>query len=63
LTQISQKPTEPGADPGFEVRGGALKKVAPSRGRSKIFGVFRVKNHGSSADEKKLLIYQYSKIS
>ena len=25
--------------------GGALKKIAPSRGRHEIFGVFRVKNH------------------
>ena len=25
--------TYPGADPGFQVRGGALKKIAPSRGR------------------------------
>ena len=31
-----------GADPGFQVRGGALKKIAPSGG---IFGVFHVKNH------------------
>ena len=35
----------PGADPGFQVRGGALKQIAPSRGRHEIFGVFRVKNH------------------
>jgi hypothetical protein len=34
-----------GADPGFQVRGGALKKIVPSRGRHEIFGVFRVKNH------------------
>jgi hypothetical protein len=35
-----------GADPGFQVRGaGVLKKIAPSRGRHEIFGVFRVKNH------------------
>ena len=33
----------PEADPGFQVRGEALKKIAPSGG--KIFGVFRVKNH------------------
>ena len=26
-----------GADPGFQVRGGALKKIAPSRGRSEKF--------------------------
>ena len=35
----------PGADPGFQVRGGALKEIAPSRGRHEIFGVFPVKNH------------------
>jgi hypothetical protein len=34
-----------GADPGFQVRGGAFKKIAPSRGRHEIVGVFRVKNH------------------
>jgi hypothetical protein len=34
-----------GADPGFQVRGGALKKIVPSGGRLEIFGVFRVKNH------------------
>ena len=27
-----------GADPGFQVSGGALKKIAPSGGRSKNFG-------------------------
>ena len=27
-----------GADPGFQVRGGALKKIAPSRGRRENFG-------------------------
>ena len=26
-----------GADPGFQVRGGALKKIAPSGGRREIF--------------------------
>ena len=34
-----------GADPGFQVRGGALKRIALSGGRREIFGVFRVKNH------------------
>ena len=34
-----------GADPGFQVRGGALKKFAPSRGRWENFWGFRVKNH------------------
>ena len=34
------------ADPGFEVRGGAIKNIAPSGGRREHFwGVFRVKNH------------------
>ena len=28
---------EPGADPGFQVRGGALKKIAPSGGRCEKF--------------------------
>jgi hypothetical protein len=27
----------PGADPGFQVRGGAFKKIAPSGGRREIF--------------------------
>ena len=35
----------PGADPGFQVREGALKKIAPSGGRCKSFGVYHVKNH------------------
>ena len=35
----------PGADPGFRVRGGALKKIAPSGGRRENVGVFRVKNN------------------
>jgi hypothetical protein len=36
----------PGADPGFQVRGGAhLKKLRRAEGDAKIFGVFRVKNH------------------
>ena len=34
-----------GADPGFQVRGGALKKITPSGGGAKNFGVFRVKNY------------------
>ena len=35
-----------GADPGFQVRGGAhLKKWRRAKGGAKIFGVFRVKNH------------------
>ena len=35
-----------GADPGFQVRGGAhLKKLRRAQGYAVIFGVFRVKNH------------------
>ena len=34
-----------GADPGFQVRGGHLKKLRRAEGGAKIFGVFRVKNH------------------
>ena len=35
-----------GADPGFQVRGGAhLKKLRRAEGGAKILGVFRVKNH------------------
>ena len=34
-----------GVDPRFQVSGGALKKIAPGRGRREKFGVFRVKNH------------------
>ena len=36
----------PGADPGFQVRGGAnFKKLRRAEGGAKNFGVFRVKNH------------------
>ena len=36
----------PGADPGFQVRGGAhLKKLRRAERGTKMFGVFRVKNH------------------
>ena len=37
-----------GADPGFQVRGGGgahLKKWRRAEGGTKVFGVFRVKNH------------------
>ena len=36
---------EPGADPGFQVRGAHLKKLRQVEGGAKNFGVFRVKNH------------------
>ena len=36
----------PGADPGFQVRGGVhLKKLHRAEGGAKHFGLFRVKNH------------------
>ena len=44
-----------GADPGFQVRGDALKKIAP-RG-AKIFEVFRVKNHDFTP--KKSYFFQF----
>ena len=35
-----------GADPGFQVRGGAhLKKLRRAEGGAKMFGLLRVKNH------------------
>ena len=41
--------TQPGADPGFQLRGGEggahLKKLRRAEGGAKNFGVFRVKNH------------------
>ena len=43
---VSKTLYEPGADPGFQVRGGAhLKKLRRAEGGAKFFGVFRVKNH------------------
>jgi hypothetical protein len=47
----------PGADPGFQVRGGALKKIAPSRGRRENFEVFHVENHDFTP--KKSYFYQF----
>ena len=39
-------PLVSGANPGFQVRGGAhLKKLRRAEGGAKHFGVFRVKNH------------------
>jgi hypothetical protein len=35
-----------GAYPGFQVRGARLKKLRRAEGGAKIFGIFRVKNHG-----------------
>jgi hypothetical protein len=34
-----------GANPGFQVRGGAHKKLLRAEGGANIFAVFRVKNH------------------
>ena len=45
---VSGDPDFPGADPGFQVRGGGrehLKKMRRAEGGVKIFGVFRVKIH------------------
>ena len=47
-----------GADPGFQVRGGAqLKKLRRAEGGAKIFGVFRVKNHDFTP--KKSYFFQF----
>ena len=46
----------PEADPGFQVRGSALKEIAPSGGRREIFWVFRVKNHDFT--QKKSYFFQ-----
>ena len=53
-----------GANPGFQVRGGALKKFAPSRGRRENFWGFRVKNHDFTPHEIYTLdinLHQHSK--
>ena len=36
---------DPGADPGFQVRGTHLKKMGRTEGGTEMFGVFCVKNH------------------
>ena len=36
---------DPGADPGFQVRGAYLKKLRRAEGGANLFWVFRVKNH------------------
>jgi len=47
-----------GADPGFQVRGGAhLKKSRRAEGGSNIFGVFRVKTHDFT--QKKSYFFQF----
>ena len=43
-----------GADPGFQVRGAHLKKIAPSGGRRENFGVFRVKIHDFTQKKSRL---------
>ena len=46
-----------GADPGYQVRGGAhLKKLRRAEGGANIFGVFRVKNHDFTP--KNLIFFQ-----
>ena len=47
-----------GADPGFQVRGGAhLKKLRRAEGGAKIVGVFRVKNNDFTS--KKSYFFQF----
>jgi hypothetical protein len=46
LDQMAVNEPVSGADPGFQVRGGAhFKKSRRAEGGAKLFGVFRVKNH------------------
>ena len=40
-----ERPQYSGADPGFQARGGAFKKLRRAEGGAKIVEVFRVKNH------------------
>jgi hypothetical protein len=42
---IHNQMCNPGADPGFQVRGAHLKESRRAEGGAKMFGVFRVKNH------------------
>ena len=44
MNQLSVS-VNPGADPGFQVRGAHLKKLHRAEGGAKFLGVFRVKNH------------------
>ena len=44
MNQLSMS-VNPGADPGFQVRGAYLKKLHRAEGGAKFLGVFRVKNH------------------
>ena len=43
--KLRTKEYEPGADPGFQVRGAHLKKLCRAEGGAKNVRVFRVKNH------------------
>jgi hypothetical protein len=42
---LKNKSVIAGADPGFQVRRGYLKKLCRAEGGTNIFGVFHVKNH------------------
>ena len=44
-------------DPGFQVRGGAVKKLRRAEGDVNNFGVFRVKNHDFTP--KKSYFFQF----
>ena len=47
----------PGADPGYQVRGGAFKKIAPSGGRREIF--LGISCEKSRFYVKKLYFFQF----
>ena len=46
-----------GADPGFQVTGGVLKKLRRAEGGANIFEVFRVKNHDFT--QKNPIFFQF----
>ena len=45
----------PGTDPGYQVMGDTLEKIAPNGGRRENVWVFRVKNHDFT--QKKIIFF------
>ena len=56
-TEIAGYMYNTGADPGFQVRGGHLKKIAPSGGRREIF--WDISCEKSRFYAKKLYFFQF----
>jgi hypothetical protein len=57
FAMLVQKWHTPGADPGFQVREVHLKKLRRTEGGTKMFGVFRVKNHDFT--QKNHIFFQF----